>query len=143
MDIDVIEPSSRCLSASKHTLLHTEDSLPKAKHPKLSLPPDQLTTVYVELEKTSYQKMWSDRFRGDGSQIEDVMSSVLVVITQLLSRTDLKDNVLPGLDGNAAASVLAGFTADEIIQFKDGLRKGVVDKNWEDLVAHRTFWLPP
>jgi Mg/Co/Ni transporter MgtE len=140
MDIDVVEPSSQYISASKHTLLHTEDSLPKAKRAKLSLPPDQLTTVYNELEKTSYKKMWSNVFeRGDGSQMEDLMSSVLVVITRLLSRTDLKAIVLPELDDDEAAGVLADFTADEINQFKDGLRKGVVDKNWSDLVAHRTF----
>jgi hypothetical protein len=139
MDINVVEPSSRYLSASKHTSLHTEDSLPEAKRAKLSLPPDQLTTVYNELKKASYKKMWSQVFRGDGSQMEDLMSSVLVVVTRLLSRTDLKAIVLPELDNDEAAGVLAGFTADEINQFKDGLRKGVVDKNWADLVAHRTF----
>jgi hypothetical protein len=141
MDIDVVEPSSQYLSASKHTFFHTEDPLPKAKRAKLSLPPDQLTTVYNELEKISYKKMWSNLFeRGDDSQMEDLMSSVLVVITRLLSRTDLKAIVLPEVDDDdSAAGVLADFTADEINQFKDGLRKGVVDKNWADLVAHRTF----
>ena len=139
MDIDVVGPSSQYRSASKHTLLHTEDSLPKAKRAKLSLPADQLTTVYNELEKASYSGMWSNIFERDGSQIEHLMLSVLIKITWLFSRTDLKAIVLPELDVRKAAGVLADFTADEINQFKDGLRKGVVDKNWADLVAHRTF----
>jgi hypothetical protein len=140
MDIDAAEPSSRHLSASKRTSLNT---VPEAKRAKLSLPQDQLTTVYNELEKTSDRRIWPDIFeRGGSPRMEMLMSSVLVVITRLLSRTDLKAIVLPKLDEDEAAGVLAGFTADEINQFKDGLRKGVVDKNWADLVAHRTFLVP-
>jgi hypothetical protein len=143
MDIDTAEPSSRYRSASKRTSLHTEDSLPEAKFAKLRLPQDQLTTVYDELEKASDRRMWSYVFeRGGGPQIEEMMSSALGVITLLLSRTDLKAIVLPKLYEDEAVGVLAGFTADEINQFKDGLRKGVVDKNWADLVAHRTFLVP-
>ena len=145
MDLDVVEPSSQYLSASKHASSHTEDSLPKAKRAKLDLPPDQLRTVYNELQQASHTRMWSTVFEtaADDSQMRYLMSSVLAVITRLLSRTDLKAIVLPELDDAEVADVLAGFTPDEINEFKDGLRKGLVDKDWADLVAHRTFQFPP
>jgi hypothetical protein len=140
MDIDVPGPSSQRLSASKHASLPAEDPLPKAKRAKLSLPPDQLGTVYNELEQESRLRMWSTLFKtaadaADASQMRYLMLSVLRVIKRLLSRTDLNEAELNG--------VLAGFTADEINEFEDGLRKGLVDKNWADLVAHRTFQFPP
>jgi hypothetical protein len=117
-----------------------EGSLPEAKRATLQLPEDELTIVNNLMTVASNEEAWSVMLQwgnNDFTKTNRLNRGVLIEVTQILSKTNVKNRVRPPLTPSEVDDVLARFSADESNDWITGIQKGLTDKNWADLIAHR------
>jgi hypothetical protein len=56
-----------------------------------------------------------------------------------LPTTDIKGSVIVAATRPQADELVRGLDDDEVKEWKDGVQKGVMNNNWADLIAHRTY----
>jgi hypothetical protein len=68
-----------------------------------------------------------------------VLMSCLECLTSVLSKTDLKDRVIPPLTSTGSWEIVNSFKDEDIKKWKKGIIKGSEDGDWSELIEHRTF----
>ena len=133
MDID-----SNLASSSLKRSSDTPDS-PIDKRPKYD-------SVQADLEATlntiSSVGKWSHLVQSadseDGEPVwQYIFERILVEITHTLASTNRKGEFINELTLTQAREILKGFSPEDIKIWRDGVRKGLKDGNWEDLIHHR------
>jgi len=60
-------------------------------------------------------------------------------LTSELSKTDSKSTFLNSLHPSDAAQLINDFNDNELKEWEAGVEKGVKERDWTDLIAHRTY----
>jgi hypothetical protein len=113
---------------------------PTSSHDKLStleLPADQLAALSTLMKS----RMWDLRLAAanDSSTMNAIFDDVLSALTTFLDDTDLKGKVVAPLTNGQANKIVKALSDKELEDLKNGLKKGVEENNWMDLIGHRTF----
>ena len=105
------------------------------------LPQDQLAKLNDLMSTKSRKWAWMFRLElaaSDPSMLHPVVSDVFEFLVDELSRTALRDNVITPLFRADVLKLVEGFSDKDIEFWKAGIRKGVEENNWVDLIMHRT-----
>jgi hypothetical protein len=78
---------------------------------------------------------------NDNSLRRAFFSDVLRDLTSALASTKQKSSFIRPPSTDEADQIVGGFTEYELSMWQDGLQKGLSDKDWADLIAHRTYCL--
>ena len=133
MDID-----SSLASSSSKLSSDTPDS-PIDKRPKYD--PVQ-ADLKAKLDKISNEDRWSFLMQlADDHDVEYGWQSffriVVFDVTSALALTDRKGEFIHALNGEEAGKIVERFSQEDIKILRDGVRKGIKDGIWEDLIRHR------
>jgi hypothetical protein len=136
MDNMDVAPSSGLKRAS----MSPPPSSSTEKRPKVDLPLAQLDALNDMMKNRSRRQMWQTRIEnaGNDSQWRELFLDILMYLTDALAATDLKGSVIAPRISSQADEIVKGFTEKEEQEWKDGVRKGVKEGDWADLIAHRT-----
>jgi hypothetical protein len=80
----------------------------------------------------------SSKLESDPSQFNSSLPMLLIHIAGLLPTTVSKASVLTSLTYDQATSLVQGLNSQELAELEAGLKKGLKEKDWKDLVTHRT-----
>jgi hypothetical protein len=69
---------------------------------------------------------------------DECVLDVLAYLAEQFEATDMKDTVIARPNPKRAADIVNGFNEDELEQWKAGVRNGVENNDWTDLIMHRT-----
>jgi hypothetical protein len=64
---------------------------------------------------------------------------ILSRLTEVLALTAVKDSIIPSPHRIRAMEIVNRFNENEFELWKAGVRKGVENNSWSDLIAHRTY----
>jgi hypothetical protein len=117
------------------------------KQAKLELPQEQMAELIVKMNYHSSRPSapWEPRFHDAASDTllkVLLFSEVMVRLTEALDETDLKEIVIPPKELSQACALVSNFNDKELKDWEDGVRKGIKEKNWGDLIAHRKPPIP-
>jgi len=84
-------------------------------------------------------KILSESLRWREIANDDLSPYVLILLTSELASTNMGETFIssPNLDG--ALAVLKTFTQNELDQWENGIRNGVENNDWNDLIMHRKY----
>jgi len=143
MDVDENTASTnQPLSRTKHASPDASISPHNAKRPRNDLPLDQLTTVNDTMKQESDMGFWPYVFEASSDEPgsrNKLLVKVLTELTAQLSKTDSKSRFLDSLNFGDAAQLINDLNDDELKEWEAGLEKGVKERDWTDLIAHRTY----
>jgi hypothetical protein len=135
MDVD---PTTSLPSSSSKRPAAFPPASSADKRAKILLPDDQLTTLSSNMNRRKWQIL-VDEAEADDSLWWDILSDVLMHLTQELASTNMKGNVIANLTLKRANDTIKSFNEDELEQWKVGVRNGVKGNDWIDLLACRTY----
>jgi hypothetical protein len=67
----------------------------------------------------------------------DLFLDILIYLTHALAITGMNGNVIEPLPLRLE-QIAKSFNTEEMKEWKEGVRKGVEENDWEDLIFHRT-----
>jgi hypothetical protein len=141
-EMDIDQHTSPLASSSKRPATSPPAISSADKRVKILLPDAQLSTLSSNMKQKSDRKMWQvivEEAEVDDSLWWDVLSDILMYLTQELESTNMKGSVIANLTLKRADDILKSFNEDELEQWKVGVRNGVERNDWVDLIAHRTY----
>ena len=68
-----------------------------------------------------------------------VLSNVLLNLTASLATTELKASVISIPTSDEATKIVESFDDDVLQEWKNGVKKGVNEQDWEDLIHHGAY----
>jgi hypothetical protein len=138
MDVDMDPPTSGVKRTSLTFRTSSERSAKRAKH---DLPDYQLDVLKAQMYKRSlpYRSNFNDA-ANDPELMNTIQSTILLGLTTALSTTDAKATTLAPLTISQAESFCHGFNPQEHKEWNDAMWKGIIDGDWADLMAHRTYY---
>jgi hypothetical protein len=131
-----MEPSG----VKRHSSSPLTASESSVKRTKLGLSEEQLKEIDNKLNLNSL--FWdavavSSKLESDPSQFNSSLPMLLMQIASLLPTTVSKASVLTSLSFDRATSLVQGLNSQELAELEAGLKKGLKEKDWKDLVTHR------
>lgn len=117
-------------------------SEPSAKRAKHNLPGHQLEEVNAQMNtEAEFFRSSFSAAADDPKKMGTIRSSILVSLTEALSSTDAKSTVLAPVTKPQARNFFHGFNPQELKEWMDGMREGMDNCDWADLIAHRTCYI--
>ena len=106
------------------------------KRTKTLLSDTQLAALVNNMKTTSESLLWREIANDDPWKLSPL---VLMLLTSELACTNMGETVIsiPNLHG--AIALLKTFTQNELDQWKNGMRNGVENDDWTDLIMHRKY----
>ena len=106
------------------------------KRTKTLLSDTQLAALVNNMKTTSESLLWREIANDDPWKLSPL---VLMLLTSELACTNMGETVIsiPNLHG--ALALLKTFTQNELDQWKNGMRNGVENDDWTDLIMHRKY----
>jgi hypothetical protein len=141
MDVDPL--TSPPASSSKRPAASPPPSSFADKRLKMLLPDAQLSTLAYNMKQRSDRKKWRisvEEAEVDDSLWRDILSDILMYLTSELASTNMKGSVIAGVDPRRADDIVQSFNEDQLEQWKVGVRNGVKNNDWIDLLARRTYF---
>ena len=140
MDID--QPTGPSLKRSTLSPTSSTGSTSSEKRAKFILPPSQLTMLNNNMAHHSNEQFWKYRARmagDDDSLWRPIVSVVLMYLTDELAKTDMQGRVIVSPGPGPAGAIVAGFSKDDLEQWKAGVRNGMENGDWSDVIEHRAY----
>ncbi|KAK2464549.1 hypothetical protein APHAL10511_003407 [Amanita phalloides] len=100
-----------------------------------------LDGVKNNMRNYAFEEGWQARLErvGDDDDIPTwrrLAAQILMLLTEELGKTDLKGSVIPSMSRANAENIIANFNARELKEWKVGVRNGVQENNWDNLIKH-------
>jgi hypothetical protein len=142
MDID--QPTGSSVKRSSRSDTSSTGSTSSEKRARFILPKNQLTMLNNNMARYSREQVWQYRMQmagDDDSLWPPILSDVLRHITHELARTDMQDRIITvGLDRVTDANgIVEASSKDHLEQWKAGVRNGVENGDWSDVIEHRAY----
>jgi hypothetical protein len=132
MDVDpTTSPPSSC---SKCPAAFPPTSSSADKRAKILLLDGQLTTLSSNMNRRKWQIL-VDEAEADDSLWWDILLDILMHLTQELTSTNMKGNIIANLTFKRADDIIKSFNKDKLEQWKVGVWNGVKGNDWIDLLA--------
>ena len=106
------------------------------KRTKTLLSDTQLAALVNNMKTTSESLLWREIANDDPWKLSPL---VLMLLTSELACTNMGETVIsiPNLHG--ALALLKTVTQNELDQWKNGMRNGVENDDWTDLIMHHKY----
>jgi hypothetical protein len=144
VDVDMDPPTSS--GEKRPSLTPRTSSESSAKRAKLDVPDNQLISINEQMNVISNEDKWPtilENANKNPEQMPRLSSNILVALTGVLSTTDAKDTILAEPTVSQAKSLVQRFDSKELKEWEAGLRKGVNERDWTDLITHRMYHSSP
>ncbi|KAF8324798.1 hypothetical protein F5887DRAFT_1022029 [Amanita rubescens] len=138
MNVDsTTDPSS----SSKRPAPPSSSSSSADKRPKLVLPAGELTTLNSNMDRKRWKWMVNEA-EANNDLWPDLLSDVLGRLTLELASTDMKNKVIANLTFDHADKIVKSFDEDQLEAWKVGVRKGVKENDWTNLIERPELRIP-
>ena len=129
MDVDV--PASSSLE-----ILSASSSLEK-----MDLENVDLEALAIKMRHHAHLQFWKLRVNTavSISDWQPLILVILIYLTRELSETDLKESIITSPSLGSAETLVSCFKDTELEEWKAGIKKGMNDDDWSDLITHRMY----
>jgi hypothetical protein len=124
MDVDPIKRAASPLASSS------------AKRTKTLLSDAQVATLVNNMKNQSDLYRWLETVDKDQWKLSQY---VLMHLTSELASTNMGGTVIPSPNFQSALTLLKTFTQTELSQWENGIRNGIDNNDWNDLIMHRKY----
>lgn len=139
MEVDGDVPTALPSLSNTHPSPHASSSSAE-RRPKQNISPTKLTPLNTTMNVQSDDNMWQSHIGNSKEDELRLFSSVLFTLTRVLLVFSKDLDIIPPIQTPTQADeMISQFSDDELIEWKEGTRKGLEEGNWGELINHRTY----